>query len=208
MKLEVTTTYVEMTSPQEWSTKTLQGKSLSVARVAIPNPAINHFFFVNVGRPWRWTSRLKWEYADWKKWLETEGVSTWVGYAQGALCGYVEFQESQSEVEIKFFGLLPQYIGRGLGGSFLSEVLRIAWSFAPQRVWLHTCTLDHKYALKNYQERGFVAYQQEVKMEEIPEPQDPIWGTPHYYQSLAQEFQELSQQSAGDHPETQHVKIP
>ena len=204
MKRQVITTYVEMTSPQGFLPKTFSNSALSVQKVEVPNPALNHFFFVHVGQPWRWTSRLSWDYSDWKAWLATEGVSTWVASTQGAPCGYIEFHEVDSAVEIKFFGLLPQYVGQGLGGIFLSEALRIAWSFAPQRVWLHTCTLDHKYALKNYLARGFVVYDQEVEMEDIPEDDD-LWATPHYYQSLIKEFEALAQESAEKHPETQNV---
>lgn len=208
MKLKVTTTYVEMTSPQGFLPKHGADQPLTVEKVRLPNPALNHFFFVNVGQPWRWTSRLSWDYGQWKTWLATEGVSTWVGYHEGAPCGYIEFHEVNSAVEIKFFGLLPQYVGRGLGGVFLSEAIRIAWSFQPQRVWLHTCTLDHKHALKNYLARGFVIYDQEVDTEEIPEADHVLWTTPQYYQSLMQEFQALAQESADHHPETQDVKRP
>ena len=205
MKIEVITTYLEMVSPGSFRPKVHEREDVVVKKVNVPIPAISHFFFVNVGRPWKWYSRLKWTFKDWKSWVEREEVTTWIGYVQDSPFGYIELEKQEMNIEIAFFGLLPQFTGKGQGSLFLSKAIRIAWSFGPNRVWVHTCTLDHKNALKNYMDRGFSIYKEEKRIEEIPDDDDPIWFTPDYYRSLAREHDNLAQQSVGAEAETAPV---
>ncbi len=191
MEIEVTTTYLEMLSPDAFIAKPAPGDDIEVKKVEIPTPVINHFFFVNVGRPWRWFSRLSWALEDWKNLVENESISTWIGYLAGSPFGYIEFDQQGERVEIAFFGLLPQYIGMKLGGFLLSEAIRLAWSLGPKRVWVHTCTLDHEHALNNYLARGFSIYKEETVTEQIPDDDDPIWSTPNFYNSLSVEYESL-----------------
>jgi hypothetical protein len=191
MKIEVTTSYLEMLSPEAFIAKPPPGDDVEVKKVEIPTPVINHFFFINVGRPWRWYSRLSWALEDWKNLVEKESTSTWIGYMAGSPFGYIEFDQQGEGVEIAFFGLLPQYIGMKLGGFLLSEAIRLAWSLEPKRVWVHTCTLDHEYALNNYLARGFSIYKKETTTEQIPDDDDPIWSTPNFYNSLSVEYESL-----------------
>ena len=186
-----------MLSPRDFRPKILNRDDVWVDKVAIPTPVINHFFFVNVGRPWKWYSRLKWTLADWKALVEKATVTTWVGYIKGSPFGYIELVRQAESVEIAFFGLLPQYIGMGLGGFLLSEAIRLAWELKPRRVWVHTCTLDHKYALDNYLARGLIIYKNEKKIEQVPDDDDPIWTTPQFYASLTEEYSALSKDIAG-----------
>ncbi len=187
MEIDVTTTYLEMTSPEHFRPKFMVGDNVVVRKVGLPTPAINHFFFTNVGRPWRWYSRLEWNAEDWQKQVTRAGVSTWIGYIQDTPFGYFELEQKGDHTEIVFLGLLPQFIGKGLGGGFVSEAINVSWWAKPDRVWLHTCSLDHPAALKNYLARGFVIYKEETKTEKIPDDGDPAWHTPEYYQSLGQQ---------------------
>ena len=83
-------------------------------------------------------------------------------YVDGTPAGFGELDRRQpDEIEIKQFGLVPLYLGRGLGKWFLQELVDRAWNHKPRRVWLHTCTLDHAAALPNYQKIGFEVYKQE-----------------------------------------------
>jgi len=197
MEIEVTTTSLEMLSPGEFKPKILSRDDVLVRKVEIPTPVINHFFFVNVGRPWKWYSRLKWTFTDWKALIEKETTNTWIGYIQGSPFGYIELIKQNESVEIAFFGLLPQFIGMGLGGFFLSEAIRLAWELEPKRVWVHSCTLDHKFALNNYLARGFSIYEKKTVIEQVPDDNDPIWSTPDFYNSLSKEYETLSKQIAG-----------
>ena len=197
MEIEVTTVFLEMLSQKNFKPKIPDRDDVRVEKVEIPTPIINHFFFVNVGRPWKWYSRLNWTLSDWKALVENDTVATWIGYIKGSPFGYIELVRQAESVEIAFFGLLPQYIGIGLGGFLLSEAIRLAWELTPQRVWVHTCTLDHKYALDNYLARGLTIYKQEKKTEQVPDDDDPIWRTPRFYDSLTKEYAALSTEIAG-----------
>ena len=188
MKIEVTTTYLEMTSPEMFRPKMLDQNDVVVREVGIPDPAINHFFFVNVGRPWKWYSRLTWGFEEWKNWVEKDRVRTWIGYIQGTPFGYFELEDQDNSIEISFIGVLPRFIGKGLGGGLLSEAVRIAWDSRPARIWLHTCSLDHEFAIPNYLARGFVVYKEETMKEDIPDDDSPIWYTPEYYRSFAKAY--------------------
>ena len=192
MEIEVTTTFLEMLSPKDFKPKILDRKDVRIRKIGIPTPVINHFFFVNVGRPWKWYSRLSWTLGDWQALVEQKTVATSIGYIKGTPFGYIELVRQGQSVEIAFFGLLPQYIGMGLGGFLLSEAIRLAWELDPGRVWVHTCTLDHKYALNNYLARGLTIYKREKKTEQVPDSDDPIWTTPRFYESLGREYEGLS----------------
>jgi GNAT superfamily N-acetyltransferase len=120
----------------------------------------NKFLYQFVGEPWEWIDRLKWSAEQWKEYAEDDNLRTWVAYVQGSPAGYFELQRQDGgDVEIVLFGLAKSFIGRGLGGDFLSRALDVAWSWeGTARVWLHTCTLDHRNALKNYEARGMTVY--------------------------------------------------
>ena len=78
-------------------------------------------------------------------------------------------------MEIAYFGLLPQFVGRGLGGALLTATIERAWQLKPRRVWVHTCTLDHPSALANYQARGFRIYKHETEDNDLPERAPGPW---------------------------------
>ena len=81
---------------------------------------------------------------------------------RGAPAGYFELRrDDEADVEIAYFGLLHQFLGRGLGAHLLTEAVERAWAIGATRVWLHTCSLDHPAALPNYVKRGFTAYRTE-----------------------------------------------
>ena len=95
--------------------------------------------------------------------IHDEAVEVFVLYARGVPAGYAELdRRAGKEVEIAYLGLVPEYIGRGLGPILLDRALERAWSCTPRRVWLHTCSLDHPKALAVYQRAGFEVYDRRV----------------------------------------------
>ncbi len=159
-------------------------KNVSVKPVHRPTPELNHFFFMTIGRPYRWFSRLGWDYQQWHKFLSQQQVQTWIGYQDEIPFGYFELVKHDEDVEILFFGVLPGFVGQGLGGYLLNQAIEKAWSLGTDCVWLHTCSNDHPAALGNYQSRGFNVFKVEEHEEDIPDANSPLWGTPKFYASL------------------------
>lgn len=134
-----------------------------VVKVAPADPELNRRFYRDVGGSWNWTDKLVWSADDWRRYVCRDALTTWVGRLGDEPVGYFEL-ESQPEgnVEIAYFGLLPPFIGRGLGGAFLSAAIERAWELpGMRRVWVHTCTDDHQHALDNYRKRGFEVFKTE-----------------------------------------------
>ena len=134
-----------------------------VALVAPADPDLNRKLYQMVGASWNWTDRLKWSDNDWQRYVHRDALTSWVGRIGDQPAGYFELECQQGgDVEIAYFGLLPEFIGRGLGGPLLSAAIERAWNVPDtQRVWVHTCTEDHKHALDNYRKRGFEVFKTE-----------------------------------------------
>ena len=161
--MEVTTWYLEMRHPDELRGRPVPEGDLTVVRAALPSPAFSRFLYTAVGGNWHWTERLPWDDDHWQQYLARPEVETWVAYISGTPAGYIELEaQRDSNVEIVYFGLLPSFIGRGLGGYLLTFGVQRAWAMGARRVWLHTCSLDGPHALANYQARGFRIYRTET----------------------------------------------
>jgi GNAT superfamily N-acetyltransferase len=116
-----------------------------------------------VGRRYHWVDRLGWGDAEARARLASPEVFLHLMSVAGAPAGYFELERrDDGSVEIAYFGLLPEYLGRGLGKYLLSQAASAAWALSPSRVWLHTCTLDAAAALPNYLARGFRPYKTET----------------------------------------------
>lgn len=152
----VTTYYLEMTSASMLTPKK-EPKGMEIKECRIKQFKFNRFLYQIVGGQWQWTDKLSWTDDQWKEFAENENLRTWVGYYKGSPAGYFELQKQKGNViELAYFGLVPEFIGMGLGGYLLSCAVKKAWEWdAPRKVWVHTCTLDHPNALQNYQARGF-----------------------------------------------------
>ena len=167
MNAEVTTCHLEMNRPEELQPKEADIDGLRIERVGIPSPELNRFLYVTVGHRWQWIDRLLWTEKDWTEWVERDELQTWVAYVKGTPAGYFELEFQGGNVEIAFFGLLPRFIGLGLGGHLLTEAIRRAWDMGATRVWVHTCTLDHPNALANYQARGLKIFREETRVQKV-----------------------------------------
>jgi GNAT superfamily N-acetyltransferase len=169
MNISVTTYYLEMTAPGQLRPKRTSRSEVVLARVRTPMPELNRFFYTAVGGDWYWIDRLPWTYPQWLAYLDRPGLETWVLSVSGIPAGYFELEmQAGADVEVVYFGILPQFIGQGFGGHLLTEAVERGWAWGARRVWLHTCTLDHPNALAHYQARGFRVYRQETKTEELP----------------------------------------
>jgi GNAT superfamily N-acetyltransferase len=115
-----------------------------------------------VGREYHWFDRRDWTDEQIERHLAKDEISIWVMRQGKTPAGFFELvRQEGGSIEIGYLGLLPDYIGRGLGKFMLTEAVRSAWNLGANRVWLHTCTLDHPSALPNYLKRGFKQFKQE-----------------------------------------------
>ncbi|MGE0157940.1 MAG: GNAT family N-acetyltransferase [Gemmatimonadales bacterium] len=175
MDRRVTITYLEMRSPAEAVPYTRE-RRLEVRRAEIPSPELSRFLYVAVGSTWWWQERLSWDRDRWMLWLDRPEVETWIGYRSGTPAGYFELERQPGRMtEIAYFGLLPSFIGQGLGAELLSAAVERAWQLSTERVWVHTCTLDHPSALPNYEARGFRVYDAVEKTAWLPDVKPTPW---------------------------------
>ena len=135
--------------------------------VELVNPKdfqLNKFFYKNIGRNCQWIDRLVWSDLDWTKYISNEKLFTYILKNKGDVAGYFEllFNDETKQAEIAYFGILEEYFGRKLGGYFLSEAIKYSFTLGCERVWVHTCSLDHKNALKNYLTRGMKIFKTEI----------------------------------------------
>ncbi|HVV99082.1 MAG TPA: GNAT family N-acetyltransferase [Planctomycetaceae bacterium] len=156
--MSVTTTYLQMFAPNG-RTATPPRDDLLVLYAQRPTLPYFWFLYDTVGRDWDWTSRRKLSEAELIATIHDPMVEFHVLFAAGVPAGFVELDRRiPREIEIKQFGLVPEFIGQGLGRYFLQWVIDYAWKHRPGRLWLHTCTNDHPGALPNYLKAGFEVY--------------------------------------------------
>jgi GNAT superfamily N-acetyltransferase len=154
-------TYLELRARAELHPAPL-GSTAHVEQVYRCPVSFHRFLYREVGRNYHWRDRLLWSDSQVQQYLDDPSVTLHVLYVQGSPAGYFELRsEPDGSVEIAYFGLLPEFIGRGLGKGLLSEAVEAAWQRGASRVWLHTCTLDDPAALPNYLKRGFKPFKQE-----------------------------------------------
>jgi RimJ/RimL family protein N-acetyltransferase len=159
--------YLQQTSPDDLRPAREPDFDVRIVQSEEASPEFHQYLYAAVGSDWYWTKRRSWTWQQWQDFLTTTGQQTWVAWVRGTPAGYALMIPESGEVEIRDFGLVPSFIGRGLGGHLLTVVLRKAWEIpGTKRVWLHTCTLDGPHALKNYEARGLSVYQSEPMYEE------------------------------------------
>ncbi|MFE0038701.1 GNAT family N-acetyltransferase [Streptomyces sp. NPDC059015] len=180
MSITVTTWSLEQTSPSDLRPAAEPPGHVRIVRAEVPSPEFSRFLYTAVGGDVRWTDRLGLTYKQWEETLARPGVETWVAYEHGTPAGYVELEaQEEGAVEIVYFGLIPAFRGRRIGGHLLSYGTARAWDLAERwpgraptkRVWLHTCSKDGPHAMDNYLRRGFALF--DTKVEEEPETATP-----------------------------------
>ncbi len=173
-RIEIVITYLEMTAPPPPRPPRQPAHPVALLRLAKPSAAFYRYLYGTVGAPWFWYERCMLADDALLPLIRAEGVEITVLYADGEPAGYVEMDyrdkavPSESGVNVAYFGLVPHFIGHGLGGFLLGRTVDEAWRRGARRLWVHTCTLDHPRALALYQKAGFVPYKQETKVIDDP----------------------------------------
>jgi len=139
---------------------------------------MSKFLYTAVGSGLYWVDRLSWDRAQWEEYVASPGMEQWLLHVEGAVAGYFELvQESFDGVprtEIRYFGLMPQFQGLGLGGIFLDAAIERALSLTSS-IWVSTCSTDHPAALDNYISRGFRVVNEERVIKEWPAISPTFW---------------------------------
>ena len=125
---------------------------------------LNKFFYKQIGQKYFWRDRLEWSNQTWIEYVSDEKLSTYVLKDNEEIVGYFEllFYKTKAEAEIAYFGILEDYFGKKLGGYLFTQAIKKAFELDINRVWLHTCSLDHKNALNNYLSRGMAIFKSEI----------------------------------------------
>ncbi|HEV3176615.1 MAG TPA: GNAT family N-acetyltransferase [Stellaceae bacterium] len=159
-KLADTVTYLEMTAKPARPPVPVPAAKLALMRTERCTVSFYRYLYNIVGEPWLWYERRLWSDARVAELLARPDVEIYVLYAWGVPAGYFELvRAARGDTELAYFGLVPEFIGRGFGAWFLNAAIETAWLGASGRVWVHTCTFDHPRALGLYQRSGFKVYE-------------------------------------------------
>ena len=125
---------------------------------------LNKFFYKNIGKNHHWVDRLVWSEKQWIEYVSDKNVKTYILKNESDIAGYFELNlhPQKDEVEIAYLGLLKEYHNKKLGSYLLSVAIKNSFLTKPKRVWVHTCSLDHKNALNNYISRGMKIFKTET----------------------------------------------
>ena len=155
--IEVTRIFLEMRDPSQLNRKPLPTSDAHVTRISPCTVAQYRDLYNRVGNKWHWRDRLLWPDERLAEQLAKPNVFVWELRVGRDLGGYFELElQSGGDVEIVYFGLTPEFFGKGWGGAMLTRATEEAFALGATRVWLHTCTLDSPRALPNYKARGFI----------------------------------------------------
>ena len=166
--IPVTVTYLRMTSPDQRLSAPEVMEPTAVLRAERPTISFYRYLYDTIGADWNWYMRRRLSDEDLAAIIHDDRVEVFVLHVRGVPAGYVELDRRiEGEVEIAYFGLIPEYVGRGFGAFLLDWGLGRAWSYRPRRVWLHTCSLDHPRALGVYRRAGLAVYHREVVHEPV-----------------------------------------
>jgi len=167
-KLANVVTYLEMRTPPAPQAPTTLSE-YSVRRVAMPDLNWYRQLYREIGEPWLWFSRLRLSDDELRAILHDPAVEVFALSYDGVDQGLLEFDRRNfPDIELSFFGVTSNLIGKGAGRALLQYGLPLAWEHGPQRVWLHTCTADHPGALVFYRNFGFVPYKRAIEITDDP----------------------------------------
>ena len=163
MSKSVQRNYLEIHSIDELKESVKIYKDYSIKLLEPENFQLNKFFYKNVGKKHHWVDRLVWTDKEWIKYVSDKKVRTYVLKNNNDLAGYFELilHRDKNEIEIAYLGLLEEYQNKNLGSFLLTEAIKNSFLEKVKRVWVHTCSLDHKNALNNYISRGMKIFKKE-----------------------------------------------
>ena len=164
MSEEVKRNYLEINSLQDLKEGNKPSEDYSLSLIDPINFQLNKFFYKNIGKKHKWIDRLVWTEIQWIDYVSNKNVKTYVLKFKDNLAGFFELisHSEKREIEIAYFGLLEEFQNKKLGSYLLSQAIQKSFNGSIDRVWVHTCSLDHKNALNNYISRGMKIFKTEI----------------------------------------------
>ena len=164
MTEEVKRNYLEINSLEDLKEVKEISENYSIKLLNPTNFQLNKFFYKNIGKNHKWVDRLVWTETQWIDYVSNKNVKTYIFKNKEDLVGFFElmFHLEKQEVEIAYFGLLEEFQNKKLGSHLLTEAIKRSFEYNVNRVWLHTCSLDHRNALNNYIARGMKIFKKEI----------------------------------------------
>ncbi len=158
-----TVTYLQMFAEPLLHVPT-PAQRIALVKAEKPPVHFTRYLYGTVGADYLWVDQMRISDADLAATTQDDKYETYVLSCDGCPAGYFELDCRQMpDIELAYFGLIPEYAGRGLGKYLLSQAIKTAWSHNPERLHVETCTLDHPAALPLYQKCGFTPYAQKDK---------------------------------------------
>jgi GNAT superfamily N-acetyltransferase len=168
-KIAAVVTFLEMTEPPPVKPAAPDRPDLTLRRVERPDAGWYRDLYRRIGQDWLWFSRLVMPEAELLAVIRGPAVEVWALTRGGGDVGLLEFdRRDPSDVELAYFGLVPELVGQGAGRWLMGKALELAWAPGTRRVWLHTCTLDHPDALRFYARSGFRPFRRAVEVADDP----------------------------------------
>ena len=164
MNKKVERNYLEINSVEDLNEPKSSSKEIFIKLLEPVDFQLNKFFYKNIGKDHNWVDRLVWTDKQWINYVSDKKVKTYILKYNNDLAGYFELilNKEINEVEIAYLGLLKEYHNRKFGSYLLTSAIKNSFLEKPKRVWVHTCSLDHKNALHNYLSRGMKIFKKET----------------------------------------------
>ncbi len=164
MITKVIRNYLEIRSVKELNYYNRPNNMCELFEINPPDFQINKFFYKQIGSDHRWIDRLVWDDNKWISYVSNPNVKTYVLKENDNLVGYFEqiTNTEKNDCEIAYFGILKDFYGKKYGAHLLSLAIKKCFEQKLNKIWLHTCSLDHKNALKNYLARGMKIFRSET----------------------------------------------
>ena len=135
----------------------------NISFIKVQDFKVNKYFYKEIGADHFWRDRLIWTDKEWLKYINNKNLTTWAIKNENELIGFYEkeFHVDKNEIELINLGILKKFRGQKLGSTLLKHAIKNSFDYKSNRMWVHTCSLDHKFALNNYMSKGFKIFKKE-----------------------------------------------
>ena len=163
MQRNIIRSYLHISSKNDLIKSSCKEKNLEVYLEKKPTPKLCKFFYKEVGKDFFWKDRLRWSDQEWLSYINNDFFKLYILKYNNKLAGYYEllYDFKTFSMEIPYFGIFKEFYGKGIGGYLLTDAILNSFNHKVDKVWVHTCTLDHPNALKNYLARGMKVFKTE-----------------------------------------------